>query len=73
MNIGDKVAYSVDFLRSIGVFTGDMPAARGVIENITELGQTKLATIKWDSEEIPPKVNVKNLAKVGLNTKFCKC
>lgn len=67
--VGDKVAYSVQFLKSIGESHGDMAHARGVVTAITPVGSMLLATITWD-REMPPRVNVGNLAKVGLNSRF---
>lgn len=66
MKIGDRVKYSRDFLRSTGQFTGPIPFARGIIQEISLVGNTlKLATVVWDNdilEEIPKRVNIKNLA-----------
>lgn len=71
---GDKVAYSVQFLKSIGEFSGEIPAARGVIKEIKQIApDLQLAVIEWITPGLPEKVNVKNLAKVGLNTKFSEC
>lgn len=71
--VGDKVAYSVNFLGSIGMSHSDMARARGVVESLQTVGtRLVLATIKWDCD-MPTKVNVQNLAKVGANTRFCKC
>jgi len=68
--IGDKVAYSVQFLRSIGMSHSDMAHARGVVTALGLLGrETVLATIQWD-RDMPERVNVANLAKVGLNRGF---
>ena len=63
--VGDRVAYSGRFLRSIGVFTGDMPHARGEVAKLTPLGETTLADIDWKNAELPPRVNVANLCRVG--------
>ncbi len=72
--IGDNVAYSVQFLDSIGESpTGDLCHARGKIKEIVSYGSLNLAVIDWGNPEIPEKVNVFNLAKVGANSKFCKC
>jgi hypothetical protein len=69
---GDKVAYSVQFLRSIGMSHGEMAHARGRITGFMPLGEsTLLASITWDKGEFPGKVNVANLAKVGANPRFC--
>ena len=68
--VGDKVAYSVQFLKSIGMSHSDMAHARGVVTEIKPLSSsTILATITWD-REMPERVNVANLAKVGLNSRF---
>lgn len=68
--VGDKVAYSVQFLRSIGMSHSDMAHARGVVIALTdETRSWRLATIKWD-REMPERANVHNLAKVGLNRRF---
>jgi len=70
---GDAVAYSVQFLRSIGAMTGEMPQARGTVTELTKLGSMTLARIDWGGFEMPERVNVANLAKVGLNTRFSTC
>jgi len=70
---GDKVAYSVVFLESIGMAHSDMAHARGVVTQVTQLGpETRLATIAWD-RDMPARVNVANLARVGPNSRFAKC
>lgn len=64
--IGDHVAYSADFLRSICCYTGDIPAARGIITALKPLGtRVTIATVEWDREDIPAKVITTNIAKVG--------
>ena len=68
--IGDKVAYSVQFLRSIGMSHTPMSHARGVVTGFTPLGKdTTLVAIQWDCE-MPKRVNIFNLAKVGPNARF---
>lgn len=64
---GDKVAFSANFLRSIGAITGPMGFARGTVESIKNLGPLSIATVNWykGADDVSPKVNVKNLAKVG--------
>ena len=70
ISAGDKVAYSVQFLRSIGMSHSEMAHARGIVTEVKPLGShTVLATIQWD-REMPERVNVANLARVGLNRKF---
>ena len=68
----DRVAYSVQFLKSIGMSHSEMARARGTITGFMPLGSsTILASITWDRGEFPGKVNVCNLAKVGPNPRFC--
>jgi hypothetical protein len=72
--VGDKVAYSVQFLRSIGMSHTDMARARGQIVEVTKYSPGfELAKIDWNGAELPERVNVQNLAKVGLNTRFSAC
>lgn len=71
--VGDKVAYSVQFLRSIGMSHSSMARARGVVKSIETLGGgLELAVIDW-SDDSPERVNVQNLAKVGANLRFAQC
>lgn len=70
---GDRVAYSAQFLRSIGAYTGDLPHARGVVESVQVLGNCQLVTVRWDDTELPGRVLACNLAKVGPNSRFCAC
>lgn len=67
IRVGDRVAYSAAFLRNIGEVTGDMPQARGVVTELVAIGaDTLLAIISWDGqpEDIPERVNVRNLSRV---------
>ena len=74
VNIGDKVAYSVQFLRAIGMSHSNMARARGIVREVTPLeSETLLARIDWQGADMPERVNVQNLAKVGLNTRFSNC
>jgi hypothetical protein len=59
MKRGDRVAYSVKFLRSIAAYTGPMPFARGVITHVNGV----IVTVKWDKnvEDLPSRVGVFNL------------
>lgn len=79
-NVGDKVAYSVKFLRSIGEGpTSPLCHARGTITEIKNYGANcSIALISWDKAEpfgyggnkssfdgnLPDGVNCANLAKV---------
>lgn len=65
LTIGDRVAYSRSFLQSVGAFTGDLPHARGEIKKLSPLGETTLAEVDWANTELPPRVNVANLCRVG--------
>ena len=68
--IGDKVAYSVQFLRSIGESHSDMAHARGRATRVWTLGvDTRMVTVEWD-HDMPEHVNAANLALVGLNRRF---
>ena len=70
--IGSKVAYSVQFLKSIGMSHSHMAHARGTITAIDTFGnRLKLARIDWKDPEIPERVTLFNLAIVGPNRRFC--
>jgi hypothetical protein len=64
LKLGDRVAYSSQFLKNTGQHTGAIPFARGRITRFTPLGDTQLAHIAWDQEDIPEKVLVCNLSRV---------
>lgn len=72
--VGDKVAYSVQFLKSICMSHSGMARVRGEIVELKDYGIT-LAKINWTvaAADCAGLVNVGNLAKVGLNTKFSNC
>lgn len=71
--VGDKVAYSVQFLKSIGESHGDMALGRGVVSNVRKFGRANLVTIDWQNVDLPVNVLDANLALVGPNTRFCEC
>ena len=65
IQVGDTVGYSKQFLQSTGQYTGDVPFARGKVTALLPLGsETVLAEIEWNSPDLPPRVNVKNLSTV---------
>ena len=65
-NVGAKVKYSRKWLKSVGMYTGDLCFCRGLVTGIEMVGPTlRLAVIEWDKEDIPLRVNVKNLVEVG--------
>jgi hypothetical protein len=70
--VGTKVAYSVQFLRSIGMsHSSNMAHARGEVTVIKSLSRhTILAKITWNNPDMPQWVNICNLAAVGLNRAF---
>jgi hypothetical protein len=65
IKIGDRVAYSAAFLQSTGQYAGDAPHAKGIVVALTQLGESTLAQIEWDTPDLPGKVNVANLCQVG--------
>ena len=70
--VGDRVAYSVQFLESVGGAHTDMAHGRGLITGFKQLSsETMLAVIDWD-RELPEVVNTHNLAHVGNNPRFVK-
>ena len=73
IQVGDRVAYSAAWLRSIGCCTGELPQARGTVTSLQAIGKQHLATVQWDQPDLPAKVLACNLALVGPNTKFCSC
>lgn len=71
--VGDRVAYSVQFLRSIDMLNSSISHGRGIITELRMIAKDLvLAVIEWQNEDLPNVVNVKNLAKVGPNSGFCK-
>ncbi len=63
--IGDQVRFSSEFCRNVGIYTGQIPLARGMITNINKVGNINLATIDWNyKEDVPNRINVLNLEKV---------
>jgi hypothetical protein len=73
VEVGDRVAYSVQWLRSVGMRQSPLAHARGVVVELEPLGSSTLARIDWNDTDVPARVNVANLAKVGPNTRFCEC
>lgn len=65
IKVGDKVCYSRQWLQSVGIYTGNLPRARGIVEDITSIGdKCDIVVVQWDCDDIPPRVNVKNLSKI---------
>lgn len=72
MKIGDKVAYSVQFLESIGACHTEIARWRGTVIGAQKLGDRTLVKVRWDPDNVM-NITEQNLAIVGPNTKFCKC
>lgn len=71
--VGERVAYSAEWLRNTGQVASadDIGHWKGKIVEIKPLGtDIILATVLWDHGD-SMKVNVKNLAKVGPNSRYC--
>jgi hypothetical protein len=61
IEVGSEVKYSREWLKSTGTYTGELPFAKGKVTAIKDLGGLQIATIDWNNEEIPARVNVKSL------------
>lgn len=72
--IGNRVAYSVQFLSSIGMSHSEMAHGRGIITALEPLSsETMLAVIDWEKQaNLPTRVNTYNLAIVGNNPRFAR-
>ncbi len=63
--VGDHVKYSRSFLRSTGIFTGEIPFARGRVASFELLGENILVKVDWENKYIPRRVLSCNLVRVG--------
>ncbi len=62
MKVGDRVRYSGNFLRSVGILYGELPQATGKIVALKTYGQAPaIATVEWDRPNMPARVMVSNL------------
>ncbi len=69
IKVGDKVAYSRNFLKSTGMITGPTPFARGVVTDIKRYGSVVIASVDWGhtlpkTDDDGDKIAVGNLVKV---------
>lgn len=65
IQVGDTVAYSQGFGRSVGADHG-MMRARAVVIGLDKVGTMMLARLAWRHDaNLPTRVNVKNLARPG--------
>ena len=55
--VGDKVAYRADFLRSTGQHTGDTPFLRGEVISAKPFAQYQLCLIRWTLDGKPYPIN----------------
>ena len=64
--VGSRVAMCRRFLQSTGQLTGEVPFARGVVEQIGPPAgeRAAIATVAWNTEELPPRTLISNLAPV---------
>ena len=68
--VGDRVRYSVAFLRNTGQQTGDVPFLRGLIDELLTIGEQVIAVVDFGDGDTQ-KVLTVNLAKetpVGWRT-----
>jgi hypothetical protein len=77
IQVGDRVQFSRKFLKNIsrkflkntGQHTGDVPFAKGKVIKLTPFGSphspTILATVEWDTPDVPVQVNIAHLHKIG--------
>ena len=65
MTIGDKVRYSVKFLRSIACYAGPMACATGTVTDLESFGDSSLASVDWHGEDLPKRILASNLTVKG--------
>ncbi|WP_316172953.1 hypothetical protein [Bradyrhizobium sp. SZCCHNRI2049] len=59
ITIGTRVAFSREFLRNTGQFTGWAPFARGVVHSLLPLSDDRfVATVSWDDGSASGVLNV---------------
>jgi len=64
--IGDRVAYSRNFLRSTGQYSGAIPFARGRVVGVKPVSKTlQVVEIDWGEPDIPERVLSANLVLVS--------
>ena len=68
--VGDRVAYTVQWLRSTGMSHSELSHARGEVIGITRLGERALIEVKWTVNDLPNRILDANLALVGPNPRF---
>jgi ribosomal protein L21E len=71
--VGDRVAYSVQWLRSVGMTHTTYGRARGEVTAVKPFGDAVLVSIDWREGEGADRVLSANLAHVGANSRFAAC
>jgi hypothetical protein len=63
IKVGTRVAYSREFCRNTGQFTGWTPHARGTVRALNRLSPSgpTIAAVEWDGAPSQGQVNVLNL------------
>lgn len=64
VKVGDRVAISARYLRSVGCYTGELPQARGTVTGLKSYGEIAVATVDWGSYEVDPKILTKYLSRL---------
>lgn len=64
-SVGNRVMYSRQWLRSVGIFSGPVPFAVGKIIGIDTLGKSgpQIAQIRWADPDMPQRVLTSNLVR----------
>jgi hypothetical protein len=66
IQMGDVVAYTATFLRSISCYKGDMSRVKGTVTALVELGRgSTLAEIERNLPDLPGRVHAANLCRVN--------
>ena len=64
ISVGDQVAVSRRFLRSINCYTGDLANARGTVTELKKVGEILVATVDWQGWDVAPRILAGNLSRV---------
>jgi len=62
--VGDRVAYNVNWLRSTGNIVGDLPRLRGTVVEIEPFSDKQLVVIKWDNYRVKSDYHDDGLGRV---------
>lgn len=66
LHVGSTVQYSAAFCRSTGQQIGNLPNAKGQVAAFTALGDTVFVDVEWNLDDVPSRVNSKNLVLAGV-------